>query len=490
MIEFADTPVCNEQGQLVAIEGIARDVTTEQKLHEEVAYQASHDQLTGLMNRYAFDQQLTNLLDEVKHNAQSGVMCFVDMDRFKLVNDSCGHPAGDRLLQEIADVFRQSVGQDDLLARIGGDEFCIIYRNTTLQSVKKRLDALLQAIAEYRFIHDDKLFYVGASIGVIDLHYNTDNPAELLKAADNACYQAKHQGRNRYFIFSPSDTQSLNLQTENHVLQTLHHAIAHDGFELFCQPIVNLQWDTSGKAHYEILLRLPASGQDSLISPALFIPLAERHGLMNKIDWWVVDKTLSVLESDVRYIEGLGKVAINLSGLTLGDQQLMDKIIHRVQHTSVPPECICFEITETTAVTNLTAARSFMTSLRQAGCRFALDDFGAGMSSFTYLKNLDVDYVKIDGSFVRNMATDPIDFETVKAISDIAHSMGKQTVAEFVVDDATCRALQSLNVDFGQGYALGKPTALMAHLNKTHLKTTGHTGQKMATIHRIDQQQG
>jgi len=506
-IEFSDTPILNEEGMLVAVEGIARDVTKELALQEEVYFQANHDQLTGLFNRYAFDEKLREILQDIckedkhsesqQHNylisegtnnslqyesrfsnsssdsasslvglqsyRKQSVMCFIDMDRFKLVNDSCGHPAGDKLLKEVSTIFRQYVNGHDLLARIGGDEFCIIFRNQSLNEVTKRLDKLLLAISNYRFVYDDKLFFVGASIGVIEINEKTQSAEALIKAADNACYKAKHLGRNRYFVFHDDDSQMAIDDSENQVLHALHHALQYDGFELYSQAIMPLKVPGQERApqlqHYEILLRLNTK-DNGLISPGLFIPLAERHGLMNKVDMWVIDNTLKTLENNPAHIDNVGKVAINLSGITLGDEMALNKIAKRMQSTSVPAEKICFEITETTAVTNLAAAKHFISTLRDLGCSFALDDFGAGMSSFTYLKNLDVDYVKIDGSFVRNMVHDPIDHATVKAINSIAHSMGKQTVAEFVVDNATADVLKDLKVDFGQGFALDKPKPL------------------------------
>ena len=463
VIEYADTPVLDSDGSLIAVEGIARDVTKELELQEEVAYQANHDQLTGLMNRYAFDNQLKSLISRVDKGEESAVMCFVDMDRFKLVNDSCGHPAGDRLLKEIALLFSTHVAEKDMLARIGGDEFCMIFRNQTLDDVTRKLDTLLHDISNYRFVFEDNIFFVGASIGVIEVNTHNHTAAEMIKAADNACYQAKYLGRNRYYIYQPTQEQQELDVAESQTLSTLHLAIQGDGFELYGQPIVPLHGRDEG-LNYEILLRLKEAN-NQLVSPGLFIPLAERHGLMNKIDWWVVDNTLAFLESVPLHVESLAKVAINLSGITLGDEALLRKIVQRVQASLVPAEKLCFEITETTAVTNLTAAQGFITTLRDLGCRFALDDFGAGMSSFTYLKHLDVDYVKIDGSFVRNMARDPIDHATVKAINSIAHSMGKQTIAEFVTDMETSDALKALRVDYGQGFALGKPVPVEGMLS-------------------------
>lgn len=486
ILEFSDTPILDEQGALVAVEGIAKDVTSEIALQDKVYFQANHDQLTGLLNRYAFDAQLRAILKETRGAAslfksdgnetnislidtfeskkvKQSVMCFIDMDRFKLVNDSCGHPAGDKLLKEVSTLFKQYVNDNDLLARIGGDEFCMIFRNQSLRDVTKRLDKLLVSISNHRFVYDDKLFFVGTSIGVTEINEKTKSAEALIKAADNACYKAKHLGRNRYFVFRESDSQMDIDDTENEILQALHRALQSDGFELYSQAIIPWSQESGAQEralqHYEILLRLNAK-DTGLISPGLFIPLAERHGLMNKVDLWVIDNTLNTLELNPEHLNNVRKVAINLSGITLGDEMTLQKIMLRMQGSTIPAEKICFEITETTAVTNLNAAKAFISALRDIGCSFALDDFGVGMSSFTYLKNLDVDYVKIDGSFVQNIVHDPIDHATVTAINNIAHSMGKKTVAEFVVDIATADVLRKLKVDYGQGFALDEPKPL------------------------------
>lgn len=467
VIEFADNGVFDSQGRLIAIEGIARDITAEYALQEQVAYQANHDQLTGLMNRYAFDQYLSELIESIDKHAASAVMCFIDMDRFKLVNDSCGHPAGDRLLKEISSLFGDFVGEADLLARIGGDEFCMIFRDSSLNDVLSKLDGLLQQISAYRFIADDKTFFIGASIGVIEIDEPGYTAAALIKAADNACYKAKSLGRNRYCVFTLSEAQQVVDQNESKVLQQLQQALEHDGFELYFQPIVSLETQHE-MIHGEVLLRL-IDDDGEFISPGLFIPLAEQHGIMNKIDWWVVENTLKFLQQNPFICQRVDKIAINLSGVTLSDEKSLKRICHKIQYLNIPTEKLCFEITETSAVTNLTAAKWFISELRSLGCRFALDDFGAGMSSFTYLKNLDVDYVKIDGSFVRNMASNKIDYETVKSINNIAHSMNKQTIAEFVVDEATRDALVRLGVNYGQGFALGYPEPLQNLYSDTKL---------------------
>lgn len=436
-----------------------RDVSQDVALQHKVHYQATHDQLTGLLNRYAFDQALHALLSETKKTGEIAVMCFIDMDRFKLVNDTCGHSAGDKLLKEIATLFSQHVAEKDTLARIGGDEFCIIFRRTKLEEVKPKLDYLLQDIAAFRFRANEQTFFIGASIGVIEIEKHHGDANALIKAADNACYQAKYSGRNQYHIYRATETEQHDSVQEGQALSALQRALTEKGFALYCQRITPLHKPDDG-FEYEILLRM-LNKQGEKVNPAVFIPLAERHGLMNKVDWWVVDNTLCLLESHPVHLSKLNKVAINLAGTTLGDANTLEKIANRVHQSCVPSSKLCFEITETEAVTNLTVAKHFISSLRAIGCRFALDDFGVGMSSFSYLKHLDVDYVKIDGSFVRNMTKDKVDVAAVQAINSLAHSMGKKTVAEFVGDANTVTLLQQLGIDYGQGFALGKPVPLL-----------------------------
>ncbi|WP_088329839.1 EAL domain-containing protein [Lacimicrobium sp. SS2-24] len=457
-IEYRDSPVFDQQGQLIAIEGIGRDVTADLALQQQVQYQANHDQLTGLYNRYAFDRQLNNILRKVKQGRTQATLCYIDMDQFKLVNDSCGHQAGDELLRQVANLLSGHIDDHDVLARVGGDEFCLVFSRLSVADVKPRLVEMLQAIRSFRFSWDEKLFHIGASIGVVEISAEMANSVELIKAADHACYSAKNMGRNRYHVFDASDQQLNYQQNELEWVHAIQEALQHDRFVLYCQPIVPFNQAPEG-CHYEILLRMQDE-QGEMLNPGIFIPIAERYGLMNKIDEWVFAHTIALLAAHPAHLDVLGKCAINLSGMTLGNDEFLDNIVNQLRYTDIPPEKICFEITETAAVTNLGSASRFIDTLRDMGCRFALDDFGAGMSSFTYLKNMAVDYVKIDGSFVRNMCRDRSDYATVKAIHEIASSMGKQTIAEFVSDKESCRALTALGIDYGQGFALGKPVPL------------------------------
>lgn len=450
-IEFRERPVLDEQGKVLAIEGIGRDVTSELLLQQKIRYQADHDQLTGLLNRYAFDQQLQQLLT----SGQQAILCYIDMDQFKLVNDSCGHLAGDELLRHVASILATDLTGNDVLARIGGDEFCLIYPATTLAQATVKLQQLFGRISAFRFRWEQKIFTVAASIGVLELCGQQLNTVEVLKAADSACYFAKTAGRNRYHIVNTGAAELNHRQNELDLVSLIQQAIDQHQFELYYQRIVPLQAQGGG-AHYEMLLRLK-DPQGKAVSPAVFIPLAERFGLMQHIDRWVFNQVLDCLEAHSAHLMQLDKVAINLSGLSLGDEQFLSHILQRFATSPVPAAKICFEITETAAVTNMASASRFIQALKQIGVRFALDDFGAGMSSFSYLKNMAVDFVKIDGSFVRNMARDATDYAMVKAIAEIAVSLGKTTIAEFVADAEVSALLTGLGVAYGQGYALHQP---------------------------------
>ncbi len=457
-IEFRERPVLDEQGKVLAIEGIGRDVTSELLLQHKIRYQADHDQLTGLLNRYAFDSRLQQLLA----SQQQAILCYIDMDQFKLVNDSCGHLAGDELLRHVANILATDLAEQDVLARIGGDEFCLIYIGCSLLQATNKLQQLFGRISAFRFRWEQKIFTVAASIGVLELSGQHLNTVDVLKAADSACYFAKSAGRNRYHIVNAGAAELNHRQNELDLVSLIQQAIDQHQFELYYQLIVPLQAQGGG-VHYEMLLRLK-DNQGKAVSPAVFIPLAERFGLMQHIDRWVFNQVLDSLEAHPAHLDELEKVAINLSGLSLGDEQLLSHILQRFAGSRVPPAKICFEITETAAVTNMASAGRFIQALKQIGCRFALDDFGAGMSSFSYLKNMAVDFVKIDGSFVRNMALDATDYAMVKAIAEIAVSLGKTTIAEFVTDQQVSQLLTELGVAYGQGYALHQPQPWLALL--------------------------
>lgn len=428
-----------------------RDVSREQALQQQIRYQAEHDQLTGLLNRYAFEQRLAALLQQ----PQAGALCYIDMDQFKQINDSCGHLAGDELLRRVASLLSTDLTDADVLARVGGDEFCLVLTGRDLAAVSAHLQQLLRQIGVFRFDWQQQIFTIGASVGVVALDGYQGNLTDLIKAADSGCYLAKHQGRNRYFIVDTDGPELNHLTQQRQLLSLLHKALDEDLFELYAQPIVPLSVTGQG-LHLEVLLRL-RDGEGQMVSPALFIPLAEQQGLMGLIDRWVIRRVLQQLAQSQVQLETLAKIAINLSGPSLSDPELLPYIQQQLEQYRIPAGKICFEITETAAITNMAAAKRFIDSLRQIGCRFALDDFGVGMSSFAYLKHLPVDYLKIDGSFVKAMTQNATDAVMVRAMADIARSLQIQTIAEFVPDEATCVLLRSIGVHYGQGYGLGHP---------------------------------
>ena len=438
-------------------EGVAvtlQDVSKEQQLQQKIMYQANHDQLTGLLNRYAFSQQLDGVLQQ----PEPCHLCYIDMDHFKVVNDTCGHLAGDELLKRTAGILKSVLLEHDVLARVGGDEFCMLLKGADLDAVKLRLKALFDRIAQFRFLWEEQAFSIGASIGVVSLDGSLRDVQSALKAADAGCYLAKASGRNRYFIVGEQQSALDHLEEERNCLQLVRAALLNNGFELYAQPIVPLR--TMELVQLEVLLRL-FRPDGTPVSPGMFIPLAERQGIMKEIDLWVIERVLQQLEHFGGSLDKIGKIAINISGTSLGDTVFLQQVKQLLQESSVLKSIICFEITETAAVSNLAQAQAFIAELRQLGCTFSLDDFGVGMSSFGYLRDMQVDYVKIDGSFVRNMRHNHTDAVMVKAISDIAHSLGKKTIAEFVSDDATGMMLRDMGVEYGQGFGLGKPIPIL-----------------------------
>ncbi|WP_423187663.1 EAL domain-containing protein [Alishewanella sp. d11] len=458
IIEFQEKNIKNSHSDIISIEGIARDITSEIQFQTKINYQADHDQLTGLYNRYAFNRLLAKLQDI------EATFCYIDLDKFKAVNDSCGHHAGDKLLKSVASILSLSAQKDDILARVGGDEFTLIMREVDPNIVKQRLTTLIRAIGDIRFTWEDKVFSIGASIGAISFKAGQVDTQTLVQAADFFCYTAKSKGSNRFHIGSLGDMLDLNqISNELSISELLRKAIKDNLFELYFQLIQPL--NAAEGLYYEVLLRLK-DHQGQPISPAIFIPVAERFGLMLEIDRWVFDHTLLFLAANPTHQAQLNRCSINLSGQSVGDTDLLAHIIDGLKLHNISPEKICFEITETSVVANLAVASSFITKLRHLGCFFALDDFGSGMCSFSYLKNLPVDYVKIDGVFVKHIAQDKADLAMVKAIHEIVTSLGKKTVAEFVSDHETSDIIQALGIHYGQGFHYAKPEPLKFFIDK------------------------
>lgn len=428
---------------------------------ERLRYQAQHDDLTGLMNRREFEVQLSACLDSVVVQKEQHVLCYLDLDQFKLVNDSFGHVAGDALLKEIGQLFLDNLTQGQMLARLGGDEFGLLLRNTSLADANSMVDQLLKLTRDYRYTHEGRSFNVGVSVGMVALDASFTTTSELIHAADTACYSAKYAGRNQSFLYNHGDIEHTQWHQEMSAMSAMTNDIDDNRFTLYCQPIVQLLADGNAQPHYEVLIR--HVGEDGEITlPMLFIPSAERYNLMPKIDRWVIKNTFAAYRKmlNVNSKNNQYRFSINLSGTSLGDMSFLTYIQEQFAIYAIPPQAICFEITETAAVVNFEQTTKLLSELGALGCQFALDDFGSGMSSFKYLKKFAVDYLKIDGSFVRGVHQNTVDHATVQSIHTVAQALNIKTVAEYVENDAILNALKKIGVTYGQGNHLGEPVAL------------------------------
>jgi diguanylate cyclase (GGDEF)-like protein len=427
-----------------------RDVTEASLAAQETAYQATHDSLTGLLNRREFERRLTLMLKHAKDQERQHALCYIDLDQFKVVNDTCGHSAGDELLGQLSALLKSRLRDRDTLARLGGDEFGVILGECPLDQALRIANELREIIQDYRYSWGTRLFRIGASIGVVPITCACADPAYVLSAADNACYAAKEQGRNRVHVFEPGSTDLVRRQSEMQWIPRLHHALAENQFRLYVQPIIPLN-AAGNQIHGEVLMRLRDDTGEQYL-PGAFIPAAERFHQMLAIDRWVVRAALAALG---QCCPAQSTFSINLSGQSVGNVEFLDFVMKELACARVASERICFEITETAAISNLTGALNFISTLKARGCRFALDDFGSGLSSFAYLKTLPVDYLKIDGRFIRDVHRDPVDREMVEAIHRVAHLMGIETVAECVENDALLEPLKAIGIDYVQGFAIG-----------------------------------
>ncbi len=446
--------VKNEQGDVTHFIGIQDDISHEHELTEQLNFQATHDALTGLYNRVEFERRLDQLFANSRETQSGHALCFMDLDQFKVINDTCGHIAGDELLRQLSKLLQSTVRQSDTLARLGGDEFGILMDHCSLQQAHRLAESLLDSIHQYQFIWEGQSFRVGVSIGLVALTHETSSLAELLKQADSACYMAKDLGRNRIHEYHGDDSALAQRQGEMLWVNRITQALEENRLRLYAQPIVALKNAT--EKHFELLVRMQDE-DGRIIPPGSFLPAAERYDLIESVDSWVVKNAFQLLSEHKDFVDQIDFVSINLSGASVTSGKFLEAIFVNLKQANINPGKICFEVTETVAISNLNAAITFITLLKDVGFRFALDDFGSGLSSFGYLKNLPVDFLKIDGMFVKDMVDDPIDCAMVKSINEIGHVMGMQTIAEFVENDAIKQVLQHLGVDFAQGYGVGKP---------------------------------
>lgn len=450
------TPRQSPDGTSEGVVLVFRDVAELRRLQHEMKFQATHDDLTNLNNRRAFQSLLTTILAG-QTKKQKCTLLYLDLDQFKIINDTCGHRAGDELLKEVAVLFEQSLRSSDTVARLGGDEFAILLRqNCQLNDAKIIANKIIDSINDMRFNWEGRQFQVGVSIGIVSVSENVKEITEALSMADSACYMAKELGRNRYYIYSSDDERLQLRQGEMHCMQAVKYALTNDTFDLCLQPIQSLSTPSVVVEHFEVLLRMYKKNGE-WVYPSAFIPAAERYQLMPQIDRWVVHHVLLRLSRDPGLLSGRQKLALNISGQSLADTGFTDYVLKTIAGSGVPGNKLVFEITETAAIQNFDLASQFIDSLREIGCHFSLDDFGSGMSSFPYLQKLKVDYLKIDGSLVENMAQQEGDFALVKAISGIGKNLGLTVVAEFVKDRVVLEKVKELNIDMAQGYVFGKP---------------------------------
>lgn len=449
-------PMRDRNGNLTGIVLVFQDVSEARRMAQQIAHQATHDALTGLINRREFEDRLKRVVNTARIEKSEHALCYLDLDQFKVINDTCGHIAGDELLRQLGSLLQTKVRARDTLARLGGDEFGVLMEHCHLEQAQRVAETLRKLITDFRFFWEDRSFSIGVSIGLVAIHEASEGITGTLRAADNACYTAKEKGRNRIQVYREDDVELAKLHGEMQWVVRIPQALEEDRFQLSFQSIIALDGTKDTKGHYELLIRL--KGEDGhIVRPGAFLPAAERYNLVEKIDRWVIARALNWLTLHPQHLEELFLCAINLSGQSLGNSEFLEFIEQCFQETGVPPEKICFEITETAAITNLSAATQFIKTLESGGCRFALDDFGSGLSSFAYLKNLPVQFLKIDGAFVKAIVDDNINHAMVRSINEIGQVMGKQTIAEFVENEAILERLRGMGINYAQGYGIDRP---------------------------------
>lgn len=457
-IEYTASPIFDNNKMLVGAVLVFRDVTEMRAMALQLGFQASHDELTGLINRREFENRVELALLSARGENLQHAMCYLDLDQFKVVNDTCGHIAGDELLRQLSTLLKTEIRSGDTLARLGGDEFGVLYMNCSVEKAKELAERLRIAINDFQFNWENKSFAIGVSIGLVAVDQHSNLHA-LLSAADTACYVAKDEGRNRIHSFNDNDDALTKRTGQMQWVHIITRALEEGRFSVYCQKMMN--FDKSLATHFEMLIRM-VDENGKIIPPLAFIPAAERYNLMKWIDRWMISNTFESIKqllttSDERNL----MFAINISAQSLCDDDFLPYLKQQFEESGLEPSLICFEITETSAIVNLTRAQALMAELNKLGCYFSLDDFGSGLSSFGYLKNLKVDFLKIDGAFIRDIVNDPIDKALVKSINQVGHVMGIKTIAEYVETQEILKELELMGVDFVQGYAISKPVPMI-----------------------------
>ena len=468
-IEDSASPIRDAAGNVLGAVLVFRDVSEQRRLNQEMTHRATHDHLTGLLNRSEFESRLSRLIDEIGMEPSPNALLYIDLDQFKLVNDACGHAAGDELLRQVTRILRTSVRAHDTLVRLGGDEFGVLLEHCEMQHAERVAQKICDQMDAFRFVHDDgRRFRVGASIGLVPVDERWSNSKTLMQAADAACFAAKDGGRNRVHAWAEADQTATSRHGDMQWVSRMELALDENRFELFGQRIDPIDGREAG-LHFEVLLRL-REANGTLVMPGAFLPAAERFHMANRLDRWVVRKAFEWLRYTTVERIDVGMMSINLSGQSLGDRAFHRDIVDMLRSARFDVRRVCFEVTETAAITHLADARTFIEEVRSFGVKVALDDFGAGASSFGYLKSLPVDFLKIDGHFITNLLEDALDNAAVRCFCDVAKVVGVKTIAEFVERQDVRDALREIGVDMAQGYLVHKPEPLASLLADRFVK--------------------
>jgi diguanylate cyclase (GGDEF)-like protein/PAS domain S-box-containing protein len=459
-VEVSTAPIRSAELDITGTVLLLRDVTEQRGITRQMSYQATHDALTGLINRGEFERHVTEALDSSHRGDGHHVLCYLDLDRFKIVNDTSGHLAGDSMLREVAKLLRDAVRDSDYVGRLGGDEFGMLLVGCPLEKARQIADDVCRAVGDYRFIWKDKIFNIGVSVGLVEISAESGTMEELLAAADAACYVAKKDGAGRVAVYSARDEARARHTGEIQWLQRLQTALKENRFQLYQQTIVPAYADDGTGPRMEVLVRMTDDFGNQVL-PAEFMRAAERHKLMRLLDRWVVQTTFTAVGRGIITLTDRHTIAINISGQTLGDPQFLEFVVECLDRTGALPTQICFEISETAVIANLEQARRFVGVLHGMGCQFAIDDFGSGVASFSNLRNLPLDYLKIDGSLTQNLARDSVNQAMVAAMIKLARSLKFKVIAEQIEEDSAADAVRRMGVDFLQGYAIGRPKPLM-----------------------------
>ena len=459
-VEISVTPLRFDNKDMLGLVIVMHDTSELRGLTRQMTYQASHDALTGLVNRREFERRLAEAVDSAQTGDSAHALCYLDLDRFKTVNDTCGHTAGDNMLREVASLIKEAVRDSDTVARIGGDEFALLLVGCPLEKARQIADDVVHSVNEYRFVWKDKIFDIGVSIGLVEIRRDTGSIEDLMNSADSACYVAKKAGGLHVHVYSAREEANARHSGEIHWLQKLQGALRDNKFELYYQPIVHARAGNVRGPALEVFVRLEREKGLPGARPAEFIRAAERYRLMPHIDRWVVQAVLSALGRGGLKLPPGRSVAINIAGQTLADSTFLEFVVECLDHTGANPADICFEVTESSVVANLDHAQRFIAVLHGMGCEFALDDFGSGLSSFSTLKTLPMNYLKIDGSFIKNLAGDSVNQAVVHAMIELSRSLNFRIVAEQVEDQQSLDTVTGMGIDFAQGFVVGRPQPL------------------------------